>query len=34
VLRIGGGKAGSGVTFEKMAEGLDGRSDVCPNLAK
>ena len=34
VLRIGGGKAGSGATFEKMAEGLAGRSEVCPNSAK
>ncbi|MFB2565871.1 hypothetical protein [Rhizobium sp. IMFF44] len=34
VLRIGGAKAGSGATFEKMAEGLDGRSDICPNPAK
>ena len=34
VLRIGGGKAGSGATFEKMAEGLDGRPEVCPNPAK
>ena len=33
VLRIGG-KAGSGATFEKMAEGLDGHSDICPNPAK
>ncbi|GAC1041378.1 hypothetical protein [Rhizobium sp. No.120] len=34
VLRIGGGKTGSGATFEKVAEGLDGRSDACPNPAK
>ncbi|MDK4704771.1 hypothetical protein PH562_21140 [Rhizobium sp. CNPSo 4062] len=34
VLRIGGAKAGSGATFEKVAEGLDGRSDVCLNPAK
>ena len=34
VLRIGGGKAGSAATFEKMAEGLDGLSEVCPNPAK
>ncbi|KAA1185672.1 histidine phosphatase family protein [Rhizobium tropici] len=34
VLRIGGGKAGMGATFEKMAEGLDGRSVTCPTPAK
>lgn len=34
VLRIGRGKAGSATTFEKMTEGLDGLSEVCPNPAK
>ncbi|WP_246661833.1 MULTISPECIES: hypothetical protein [unclassified Rhizobium] len=34
VLRIGGGKARSAATFEKMAEGLDDRSELCPNPAK
>ncbi|MBN8949914.1 MULTISPECIES: hypothetical protein [unclassified Rhizobium] len=33
VLRIGAGKAGPSATFEKMAEGLDGRSETCPNPA-
>ncbi|NLS18348.1 hypothetical protein HGP16_17445 [Rhizobium sp. P40RR-XXII] len=34
VLRIGGSKAGSAVTFEKMAEGLDGQPQACPQPAK
>ncbi|MFK0162731.1 hypothetical protein [Rhizobium sp. NPDC090279] len=34
VLRIGASKAGSGATFEKMAEGLDGRPETCPTPAK
>ncbi|MGG6893330.1 MULTISPECIES: hypothetical protein [Rhizobium] len=34
VLRIGGSKAGPGATFEKMAEGLDGRPETCPTPAK
>jgi broad specificity phosphatase PhoE len=34
VLRIGGGKAGSGATFEKMAEGLDGQPQACPQPAQ
>ncbi|MFS8046768.1 hypothetical protein [Rhizobium sp. BR 314] len=34
VLRLGGGKSGLGATFEKMAEGLDGRSTTCPTPAK
>jgi len=34
VLRIGGGKSGLGASFEKMAEGLDGRSATCPTPAK
>ncbi len=34
VLRIGGVKAGSGATFEKMAEGLDGQPQACPQPAK
>ncbi|MBB3287361.1 MULTISPECIES: hypothetical protein [unclassified Rhizobium] len=33
VLHIGG-KAGSGATFEKMAEGLDGQPQSCPQPAK
>lgn len=34
VLRIGGDKKGPGATFEKMAEGLDGRPETCPTPAK
>ncbi|ENN89450.1 hypothetical protein RHSP_66243 [Rhizobium freirei PRF 81] len=34
VLRIGGGKAGLGATFDKMAEGLNGRPETCPTPAK
>ncbi|MGY5777945.1 hypothetical protein [Rhizobium sp. LEGMi135b] len=34
VLRIGGNQAASAATFEKMAEGLDGRSENCPTPAK
>jgi broad specificity phosphatase PhoE len=34
VLRIGGDKKGLGATFEKMAEGLDGRPETCPTPAK
>ncbi|SCB37993.1 hypothetical protein [Rhizobium hainanense] len=34
VLRIGGNKAASAATFEKMAEGLDGQPQTCPQPAK
>lgn len=34
VLRIGDDKKGLGATFEKMAEGLDGRPETCPTPAK
>ncbi len=34
VLHIGASKAGAGATFERMAEGLDGRPEACPNPAK
>ncbi|AYG64972.1 MULTISPECIES: hypothetical protein [unclassified Rhizobium] len=34
VVRLGGDRAKPGATFEKLAEGLDGQPQICPQPAK